>query len=84
MLTVFADPAAGFATGGRQGLEEAFEFLAHPRAARRDLPLGESLQKPAAGFAGTAGGVIDATEKVVRDRDEYLGHVQRISGISDA
>ena len=67
MLAVFADPAAGFAAGGRQGLEEAFEFLAHPGVARRDLPLGEPLQEAAAGFAGATGRVVDATEQSVRD-----------------
>lgn len=67
MLAVFADPAAGIATGGRQGFEEVFELLAHARVARGDLPLGQPLQEATAGFAGATGRVVDATKQTVRD-----------------
>jgi hypothetical protein len=67
VVAVFADPAAGFAAGRREGFEKTFEFLAHPRIARRDLPLGQPLQEAAAGFTGATGRVVDATEQSVRD-----------------
>lgn len=64
-------------------VEEAIDLFVVAALGNLQLPLGEALQKTAAGLAVAPSACVDALQELVGDGDHYLCHGASIDGIAD-